>query len=565
MSAVRRKELSHDQPVRENRSNEGCREAHQKFITDILPPVSILNRFRKVSSSPTNPHQSAKARRFDVADLYSGPIEDAATPTDRDAIPLDEKLRQAYFWIVNTAIISPHYDIEYNEAPPPSFVLGDSKSRLTLPSGQSYSSFVLLPILTFATRRKCLFIGGPGRGKTASAILMGVLAGYPVRDVKRAMQHGHPQMTIADLLGNPLPADLVNAQRMEDIRIAWRSWLGMRVKIIDEYNRIPTRTQSALLTVMGDNYAEVLNHIYECPESAWYLTANDDQGGGTYQVIEALRDRIDVVVQALSFNSRFLIDLLERMEENIRPEEVVPKEIVFSEAELDRVSDEIRDVQFGTEVRRRLEFFTSQLEFCEVAAEQFEYKTKDTVRLSGVQWQSLASLDTGRDRLKDLGAQTKNGISVRGMMTLIQYTKALAYFRGNRSVELDDLRQILPFVLWDKLVPDHESPFFEAGGNATLRSDRVSWLRRLFDASCVEYDRLDLDRTDPVGALGDEMRQGLTGVSEKTVRSRLVEVERLIENLASGRKLYGNLYEDILQLKYVHQRYTNYLRWLKTQ
>lgn len=59
------------------------------------------------------------------------------------------------------------------------------------------------------------------------------------------MQHGHPQLTIADLLGNPLPADLVGAQRMEDIRITWRSWLGMRVKIIDEYNRIPTRTQSA--------------------------------------------------------------------------------------------------------------------------------------------------------------------------------------------------------------------------------------------------------------------------------------------------------------------------------
>lgn len=64
------------------------------------------------------------------------------------------------------------------------------------------------------------------------------------------------------MLGNPLPSDLVNAQSMEEIRISWRAWLGMRVKIIDEYNRIPTRTQSALLTVMGDNYAEVLNHIY---------------------------------------------------------------------------------------------------------------------------------------------------------------------------------------------------------------------------------------------------------------------------------------------------------------
>ena len=59
-------------------------------------------------------------------------------------------------------------------------------------------------------------------------------------------------MTVADLLGTPLPADLVQARSLEDVGIGWRKWLGMRVKIIDEYNRIPTRTQSALLTLMAD-------------------------------------------------------------------------------------------------------------------------------------------------------------------------------------------------------------------------------------------------------------------------------------------------------------------------
>lgn len=110
------------------------------------------NIYRRISTAPTNPQRAARPKKFDVADLYQGPLQSEFDPAPA-AIALDEKLRQAYFWIVNSAIISPHYDIEYNLTPPQSFVVGDSKRRLTLPSGQSYSSYVLLPLLTFATRR----------------------------------------------------------------------------------------------------------------------------------------------------------------------------------------------------------------------------------------------------------------------------------------------------------------------------------------------------------------------------------------------------------------------------
>ena len=519
--------------------------------------------YQHVSEAPTGPGSRLPVKSFDVADLYNVGPAAQATPGEGEALPLNEKLRQAYFWIVNSAIISPHYDIEYDDGASQTFTMGDTKAKVHLPSAHSYSSFVLLPLLNFAVRRRCLLVGGPGRGKTSSAILLGVLAGYSLKEIKQAIQHGQPQMTISDLLGNPLPADLVGAQSFDDIRIAWRKWLGMRVKIIDEYNRIPTRTQSALLTVMSDNYAEILDHIYECPPAAWYLTANDEAGGGTYQVIEALRDRIDIVVKALPFNMRFLGALLDRIEYGIRPEEVVPAQIIFSAGEMAQMENEALAVEFPREVRRRLEFFASQFELCEPAADQLEYKTKDTVKLAGGDFHQLSAQETGKDKLKDLGAQTRNGLSVRALMTALAFGKALAYFRQETAVSLEDLRQIVPFVLHDKLAPDLDAAFFEAPGNGVFRIDRIGWIRKLFDLACAEYDRLNLDRDDPVGELDAEFAQGLERLTQADVRARLTKIERLLADWSKGRKFYGHMYDDVLKLKYLHQRYTNYLQWLR--
>jgi MoxR-like ATPase len=519
-------------------------------------------RFQRVSQAPTHPATREREARFDVADLYRGPAV-ADTVQEAAALPLDEKLRQAYFWVTNHAIINPFYDVEYNDAPQQRFTFGDHGVEVTLPTDQSYSSYVLLPLLNLAVRRRCLLVGGPGRGKTSIAVLMGVLSGYTLEEVRRGIQHGQPQMTVSDLLGTPLPSSLLAAQDMDQVKIAWRRWLGMRVKIIDEYNRIPTRTQSALLTVMADGYAEVYDQVFDCPKAAWYLTANDDAGGGTYQVIEALRDRIDVVVHALHFNTRFLGELLARVEEDVRPEEVVPPQIVFRPEELDRMEREVLAVEVPDSLRRRLEFFASHFEFLEPVARQLEYLTKDTLKLAGQDAQVLAAGGGGKDAVADLGPQTRNGLSVRALMTVLVFCKAMAYFRGARVVSFEDARQMLPFVLHDKLQQDPDAPWFEGQGRGAYRADRVSWIRNLFDLSCREYDRLDLDRDDPVAAFSAEFDKGLDGLDARTARERLVAIERTLAKWSRGRKLYGHLYDDLLKLKYLHQRYTNYLRWLK--
>ena len=124
--------------------------------------------------------------------------------------------------------------------------------------------------------------------------------------------------------------------------------------------------------------------------------------------------------------------------------------------------------------------------------------------------------------------------------------------------------QIVPWILHEKLAQNPGSPFFDATGNGIYRVDRIAWIRRAFGLACEEFVRLDLDRSDPLLELDQAFERGLEGVAAGEVRKRLSGIETHLAGLAKGTKLYAHVHADVLKLKYYHQRYSNYLRWLTT-
>jgi len=480
--------------------------------------------------------------------------------SEREGPDLHHKMRQAYWWITNNAVICPYYDLEFGARP--QTLRNNSGDELLLHDDMSYSSFVLIPMLTLFTCRRALMIGGPGRGKTTSAILMSLIAGMSREEVRRSIQRGHPQLSISDLLGSPLPSDMLKAEDMSAIKVGWRKWITERVKIIDEYNRIPTKTQSALLSLMAEGYAEMFDQYVYAGRSSWFLTANDDSGGGTFQVIDALKDRIDVVVRAVPFNSGFLGALLRRIEADTSPEDLVPGEIVFTKEELDRVYQAILKVTLPEAALDRLGFFLGQLDFCRLASPQFESMSKDTLKLSGQTVSAVCNEQCPLDKKVHLCTQTENGVSARAYQTCLHFAKALAYFRGRTEAGEEDLRQIIPWVLHEKLVPNARSGFFEAKGKKALLQDRVAWIRNMWDTAMDQFGRHEPTRRK-VTLLRMQLDLGLDGVERKAVEQRIGQVKSLLEQLMKKQELSGAVYEDIIQLKSIYSRYNNYAHWLK--
>ncbi len=97
------------------------------------------DRFQQVSQAPTRPGPPSRAS--------TSPTSTSAPPRRNRrqgaaGLQLDEKLRQAYFWITNHAIISPFYDVEYNEGPPQRFTFGDQGPRRGLRDGEHLRSWM---------------------------------------------------------------------------------------------------------------------------------------------------------------------------------------------------------------------------------------------------------------------------------------------------------------------------------------------------------------------------------------------------------------------------------------
>ena len=403
--------------------------------------------------------------------------------------------------------------------------------------------------------------------------MLSLIAGVPGKDMKRYIVRGHPQLTVADMLGAPLPSAMMTANALKDVTVSWKDWIQARVKLIDEYNRIPTKTQSALLSLMAEGETEQ----YDQPTStrgkgsgkhggSWFLTANDDLGGGTFQVIQALKDRIDVVVRAVPFSSAFIENMLVRIEKNQKPEDLISPEIKFTTDEMDGIFDVIASLHVPQPVLEQLGFFMGQLDFCRRASRDIESMNKDTLKLAGKSVKDVCNEMCPLDKTKHLCTQTETGLSARTFTTILEFSKALAWFRGHTEVSWDDIKAILPWVTRDKLQINESSGFFEVPANEDLKLDKAAWIRNMI---AMSEDRWNESGIRAEREAVHREAHALNKVLADPARFTAQDIEKKSQSIqkalgeftsSDGPEFSGWVYEDVLELKRIYQAYRKLIR-----
>ena len=200
------------------------------------------------------------------------------------------------------------------------------------------------------------------------------------------------------------------------------------IVLVDEINRAPAKTQSALFEVMEERQATIDGKLHKMSDAYTILaTQNPVEQEGTYKLPEAQLDRFMMKITIPYPTLEEELEILERHNQNARLTKLADVKPVITREEL--------------------------LEMC-------EYVERVYVEKSLLHYIASIVQQTRNSKAVYLGA------SPRASVALLQSSKAMALLQGRSFVTPEDIKTVSSFVLQHRLILTAEA---EMEGHTPLK------------------------------------------------------------------------------------------------
>jgi len=348
-------------------------------------------------------------------------------------------------------------------------------------NARAYSSPLLLATLTSLLNHGTMLVtGAPGIGKTTGLEYAGhFFTGTPLEEILAAEIQGNPQLTEEKLVAS---YDLGKLIKEGERIVIPNRFLRCPVKIVDEGNRIPADNLSIIMRLVDTGKAVYGGQVLEAVPGPLFLTANYADEG-TFQLTPPFLDRFDVATMVTSPQPWDLRKIRERRDEKLNGELNKLLEIPENlKLDFNQIRKEIKEIDQKVEyevpvVDAFVDFLYSSLRFSEAASKNLARATK------GNAWRINQDNAVSGHFIDSPFNYSLNELSVRTVRAIQRYAKAYAWFNGKDKVELNDLKTILPYLLWHKVQPSSKA----LAEDQIFENDRISFVEDLVKKVETDY------------------------------------------------------------------------------
>ncbi len=409
-------------------------------------------------------------------------------PEDAQELTEQQKVQQIYRIIGERGFyVNTNYDIFTQETEKITLANGTGFNvELASEGSQAYTSPLLFATLTSLMNHGTMLItGAPGIGKTTGAEYAGhFFTGTFLDEIQAATIQGHPQQKEENMTGYYELAKLITGVR----EVLTARFLDCPVKIMDEVNRNPPDLLSIVMKLVDSGKAVYGGKLLIGKKGPLFATANYGDEGN-FALTAPFLDRFDVAVMVTSPPAYDLSAIRQRGDEKLNGNGLEEKLKVPSELKLDFEKiraginhlPERKDgrMEFG-EATAFADFLYASLRFSECASNSSFRATK------GNAWQVNQEQAPVGHFNDHSGLYTLNELTIRTVKAMMRYAKAYSWFTGKDEFGLEELKTVLPYLLWHKVVPSGKA----LAENQVWANDRIGLITSLVDKVQTEYSEI---------------------------------------------------------------------------